>query len=77
MLTAIATSIPISFIAWQLVISILIGSALALPIGTKLFKAFSEKAIRAITCTLITIALFDLLIEAVNLYSQLPTTRSA
>lgn len=88
--TAVATSIPIGLIlslavsitlgsggliAWQLAISMLIGCALALPIGSKLFNAFSEKTIRVITCTLIAIALFDLLIEAIGLYAQLPTAR--
>lgn len=86
--TAVATSIPIGlilslavsitlgsggFIAWNLAISMLIGCALAMPIGAKLFSVFSDKTVRAITCTLIAIALFDLLIEALRIYEQLPS----
>jgi uncharacterized membrane protein YfcA len=84
---AVATSIPIGlvlslavsltlgvggFIAWDIVISMLIGCALALPIGTRLFSRFPDSLTRRIICTLIAIALIDLSFEAVRIYDEMP-----
>ena len=83
---AVATSIPIGLILslavsvtlgssglidFTLVTSLLIGSAIAVPLGTRLFQRFSENFIQYLTCGLILIALIDLAIEALELSKHL------
>tara|TARA_Y200000002_G_scaffold227895_1_gene188148 strand:- start:797 stop:1570 length:774 start_codon:yes stop_codon:yes gene_type:complete len=84
--TAIATSIPIGLtlslavsltlgsrglVDYQLVISLLIGTVIAIPVGVRLFHLFSDNVINRITCTLIGLALVGLLVKATNLASHL------
>ena len=83
---AVATSIPVGLILslavsvtlgssghldYRLVVSLLIGAAVAIPIGTRLFHHFSDDLVRRVTCVLITIALIDLALKAINLGLQL------
>ena len=84
--TAVATSIPIGLILsltvsltlgsqglvdYQLVISLLIGTIIAIPIGLRLFHLFSENVITRVTCMLISLALVGLAVKATNLASHL------
>ena len=83
---AVATSIPVGLILslavsitlgssghldYRLVVSLLIGSAVAIPIGARLFHRFSDDLVRRVTCFLISIALIDLALQAINLALQL------
>ena len=83
---AVATSIPIGLILsltvsvtlgssglvdYNLVTSLLIGAAIAIPFGTRLFHRFSEHFIQHLTCGLISVALIDLAIEALELSKHL------
>ncbi|MDC3032656.1 sulfite exporter TauE/SafE family protein [Litorivicinus sp.] len=83
---AVATSIPIGLILslavsitlgssglvdYTLVISLLIGAAIAIPLGTRLFHRFSENVIQHLTCGLISVALIDLAFEALKLSKNL------
>jgi uncharacterized membrane protein YfcA len=83
---AVATSIPIGLILslavsatlgssglidFTLVTSLLIGAAIAIPLGTRLFRRFSERFIKYLTCGLILVALIDLAIEALELSKDL------
>ncbi len=84
--TAVATSIPIGLtlslavsltlgsrglVDYQLVISLLIGTVIAIPVGVRLFHLFSDNVINRVTCTLIGLALVGLLVKATNLASYL------
>ena len=86
MKTAAATSIPIGLILsltvsltlgsrglvdYQLVISLLIGTVIAIPLGMRLFYLFSDNVIRRVTCALIALALTGLAVKAANLASHL------
>ena len=79
---AVATSIPIGLILslavsitlgssglvdYTVVTSLLIGAAMAIPLGTLLFQRFSENVIQHLTCGLISVALIDLAFEALEL----------
>lgn len=83
---AVATSIPIGLLLslavsvtlgsnglvdYTLVTSLLIGAAIAIPLGTRLFHRFSENFIQHLTCGLISVALIDLAIEALELSKHL------
>jgi len=83
---AVATSIPIGLILslavsltlgsngllnYPIVASLLIGAIVAIPIGTRLFHIFSDALIKSITCTLIAIALADLMVKAITLAQNL------
>ena len=83
---AVATSIPIGLILslavsvtlgssglidFTLITSLLIGAAVAIPLGTRLFQRFSENFIQYLTCGLILMALIDLAIEALELSKNL------
>ena len=83
---AVATSIPIGLVLslavsvalgssglvdFTLVMSLLIGAAIAIPLGTHLFHRFSENFIQHLTCGLIAVALIDLAIKALELSKNL------
>ncbi len=83
---AVATSIPIGLILslavsvtlgssglidYNLVTSLLIGAAVAIPLGTRLFHRFSANFIQHLTCGLISVALIDLTLEALELFKNL------
>jgi uncharacterized membrane protein YfcA len=83
---AVATSIPVGLILslavsitlgssghldYGLIASLVIGAAVAIPIGTRLFHRFSDDLVRRVTCLLISIALIDLAFNAINLALQL------
>lgn len=85
---AVATSIPVGlilslavsltlgssgFMDYVLVTSMLIGAAIGIPIGTRLFHLFSDQLIKHITCGLIAIALLDLLHQAWQLLHNAPS----
>lgn len=76
---AVATSIPIGlilsltvsltlsaggFLDYALVTSLLIGAAIGIPVGMRLFHIFSEITIKRLICILVGIALFELTLEA-------------
>ena len=82
---AVATSIPIGLILslaisvtlgssglvdYTLVTSLLIGAAVAIPLGTRLFHRFSENFIQHFTCGLISVALIDLTLEALEILTN-------
>lgn len=83
---AVATSIPIGLILslvvsvilgssglvdYNLVTSLLIGATIAIPLGTRLFQRFSDHFIQYLTCGLISVALIDLALEALELSTNL------
>lgn len=83
---AVATSIPVGLILslavsltlgfsglvdYHVVASLLAGALIAIPIGTRLFHIFSEQLVRRVTCTLIAIALIQLVIKAVKVIQHL------
>ena len=83
---AVATSIPIGLILslavsvtlgssglidYNLVTSLLIGATVAIPLGTRLFRRFSANFIQHLTCGLISVALIDLTLEALELFKNL------
>ena len=83
---AVATSIPVGLILslavsvtlgssglvdYTLVTSLLVGAAIAIPLGTRLFHRFSASFIQRLTCGLISVALIDLFLEALELSKNL------
>ena len=86
---AVATSIPIGLILslavsitlgssglldYPLILSLMLGAIIAIPLGTRMFHLFSDRLIKQITCGLIGLALIDLMIQAIDLATQVSSS---